>query len=154
MDGILSGDNLSAQEDFNSAMEEISDSVVTTYTLEVAKGICSESEEIEESLKLLKTYSNGKKSAKVYKDSDFGEHRVKHFVSGAHQKDADYHSDDKEDAHTTAKKFVGEGYETIEEGKKKSRLDPKCWSGYKKAGTKMKGDTRVNDCVKIESGAE
>ena len=27
------------------------------------------------------------------------------------------------------------------------RLDPKCWKGYKKQGTKMKGDTRVNNCV-------
>ena len=32
----------------------------------------------------------------------------------------------------------------------KQRLDPKCWDGYKKDGTKMKGDTRVNNCVKEE----
>jgi len=32
----------------------------------------------------------------------------------------------------------------------KQRLDPKCWSGYKKQGTKMKGDTRVNNCVKVD----
>ena len=32
----------------------------------------------------------------------------------------------------------------------KQRLDPKCWDGYEKAGTKMKGDTRVNNCVKEE----
>jgi len=31
----------------------------------------------------------------------------------------------------------------------KQRLDPKCWSGYKKQGTKMKGDTRVNNCVPV-----
>ena len=29
-----------------------------------------------------------------------------------------------------------------------SRLDPKCWKGYHKAGTKLKGDVRVNNCVK------
>lgn len=29
----------------------------------------------------------------------------------------------------------------------KQRLDPKCWKGYKKAGTKMKGGVRVNNCV-------
>jgi hypothetical protein len=29
------------------------------------------------------------------------------------------------------------------------RLDPKCWTGYKKQGTKMKGGVRVNNCVKI-----
>jgi len=30
----------------------------------------------------------------------------------------------------------------------KKRLDPKCWDGYKKQGTKKKGDTVVNNCVK------
>jgi len=28
------------------------------------------------------------------------------------------------------------------------RLDPACWKGYHKAGTKMKGGVRVNNCVK------
>jgi len=28
------------------------------------------------------------------------------------------------------------------------RLDPKCWSGYHKQGTKMKDGVRVNNCVK------
>ena len=32
----------------------------------------------------------------------------------------------------------------------KQRLDPKCWDGYKKQGTKMKGDTRVNNCVPVK----
>lgn len=36
----------------------------------------------------------------------------------------------------------------------KQRLDPKCWDGYKKKGTKMKGDTRVNNCVKEAKGME
>ena len=31
----------------------------------------------------------------------------------------------------------------------KQRLDPKCWKGYKKQGTKMKGGVRVNNCVKV-----
>lgn len=30
----------------------------------------------------------------------------------------------------------------------KQRLDAKCWDGYKKQGTKMKGGVRVNNCVK------
>ena len=34
------------------------------------------------------------------------------------------------------------------------RLDPKCWKGYRKAGTKMKGGTRVNNCVKVGEGWE
>lgn len=30
----------------------------------------------------------------------------------------------------------------------KTRLDKSCWKGYKKSGTKVKGGTRVNNCVK------
>jgi hypothetical protein len=33
------------------------------------------------------------------------------------------------------------------------RLDPSCWKGYKKQGTKMKGDTRVNNCVPVKESA-
>ena len=36
----------------------------------------------------------------------------------------------------------------IKEIMEKQRLDPKCWDGYKKQGTKMKGGVRVNNCVK------
>lgn len=36
----------------------------------------------------------------------------------------------------------------------KQRLDPKCWDGYKKQGTKMKGGVRVNNCVKEEDVEE
>lgn len=41
---------------------------------------------------------------------------------------------------------------SIEEAKaKKQRLDAKCWKGYKKQGTKVKGGVRVNNCVPMES---
>ena len=30
------------------------------------------------------------------------------------------------------------------------RLDPKCWKGYRKQGTKVKGGVRVNNCVPVE----
>lgn len=33
----------------------------------------------------------------------------------------------------------------------KQRLDPKCWAGKHKEGTKMKGNVRVNNCVPNES---
>lgn len=36
----------------------------------------------------------------------------------------------------------------------KQRLDPSCWKGYRKAGTKMKGNTRVNNCVPVSEGVE
>jgi len=37
----------------------------------------------------------------------------------------------------------------ILENKEKRRLDPKCWKGYRKSGTKLKDGTRVNKCVKV-----
>jgi hypothetical protein len=49
------------------------------------------------------------------------------------------------DIHDLAKPSSKEHYKDEEEQR---RLDPKCWSGYHKAGTKMKGGTRVNNCVK------
>ena len=36
----------------------------------------------------------------------------------------------------------------------KQRLDPSCWKGYKKSGTKMKGGKRVNNCVPVGEGWE
>jgi len=34
--------------------------------------------------------------------------------------------------------------------KEKRRIDPKCWKGYRKAGTKLKSGVRVNKSVKVE----
>lgn len=39
------------------------------------------------------------------------------------------------------------------EKEEKRRLDPKCWKGYRKAGTKLKGGVRVNKCVKVKEDA-
>ena len=36
-----------------------------------------------------------------------------------------------------------------EQKEEKRRLDSKCWKGYRKAGTKLKGGTRVNKCIKV-----
>lgn len=48
--------------------------------------------------------------------------------------------------------FVDDALENFDQGvaEEKQRLDPKCWDGYKKDGTKMKGGVRVNNCVKEE----
>lgn len=32
-----------------------------------------------------------------------------------------------------------------------TKTTQKCWRGYKKTGTKVKGGRRVNNCVKIKS---
>lgn len=71
--------------------------------------------------KLLQTHTNGNKSAKVYGKDENGEHVVKFHKGGVHQKNADYHTDDKEDAHGTAKHWVNsvkesaEDYNTLDE---------------------------------------
>lgn len=57
-------------------------------------------------LRLVKTHTDGNKTAKVYKDADFGEYRVKHYVDGKHQTKADYHTDDVSDANSTAGSFL------------------------------------------------
>jgi hypothetical protein len=41
-------------------------------------------------------------TAKVYKDTDWQEYRVKFYIQGQHQENADYHTDDKQDAIDTA----------------------------------------------------
>lgn len=63
-------------------------------------------EEVKEGRRLLSTHTNGNKTAKVYKDAEWNEHRVTLHVDGVHQKGADYHADSKEDAVGTAKKMI------------------------------------------------
>jgi hypothetical protein len=55
-----------------------------------------------------------------------------------------------EDPHYYTKLAKMEGKSENEE----RRLDPKCWKGYHKAGTKMKGGVRVNKCVKSQNDEE
>ena len=62
-----------------------------------------EVEELDEAMKLLKTHTSGEHSAKVYKDPEWNEYRVKYYTGKTHNTDADYHTDDENDAHDTAK---------------------------------------------------
>lgn len=65
------------------------------------------------SLRLIEKHSNGLgDEVKIYKDSDWGEFRVKHFENGKHQKDADYHTDDLEDAKSTGEYWLRSVSET------------------------------------------
>lgn len=41
-------------------------------------------------------------TAKIYKDTDWNEYRVKFYLNGIWQVNADYHTEDKQDAHDTA----------------------------------------------------
>lgn len=61
-----------------------------------------------ENLRYVTEFQSKDKSrvAKLYKDVEWEEIRVKFFVKGKHQKDADYHTDDITDAKQTAKKWI------------------------------------------------
>jgi len=77
-------------------------------------------ESLEEGMRLVHTHVNGPHSAKVYKDTDWGEYRVKYFKNGKHLPSSDSHHDDSDDAHETAKyqiKQFREGYELDERNK-------------------------------------
>lgn len=47
--------------------------------------------------------------------------------------------------------FVNDLFEKKET---KQRLDPKCWTGYKKQGTKIKDGVRVNNCVPANESSD
>ena len=74
-----------------------------------------EVEQVDEA-KLIKTHASadGKRVAKVYRDAEWDEYHVKHYTDGKHHSKADYHTDDKDDAHGTAKLFVKEEIELDE----------------------------------------
>lgn len=61
---------------------------------------------VNEAMKKVGEYENGNRKATIHRDAEWDEYRVKHHVDGVHQKDADYHTGDKDDAHMTAKSFV------------------------------------------------
>jgi hypothetical protein len=45
-------------------------------------------------------------TVKTYRDTDWNEYRVKTYIQGQHQQDADYHTDCKDDALDTARAIV------------------------------------------------
>jgi hypothetical protein len=63
------------------------------------------------SLRRIETISNEAEGlrAKVYRDPEWKEYRVKFFRDAAYQEGADYHTDDKSDAQFTARSFCGFG---------------------------------------------
>ena len=58
--------------------------------------------EEKSSLRLSKTMKLGPHEAKVYRNTETGEHQVKFYTDSKHHSKADYYTDDKEDAHGTA----------------------------------------------------
>lgn len=45
--------------------------------------------------------------------------------------------------------FTDQDIQRVRFDEVKQRLDPKCWTGYRKQGTKIKDGVRVNNCVKV-----
>lgn len=45
--------------------------------------------------------------------------------------------------------FTDQDIQRVRFDEVKQRLDPKCWKGYRKQGTKVKDGVRVNNCVKV-----
>ena len=62
--------------------------------------------QIDEGVRKVADYCCGRHKATTHKDSETGEYQVKFHTDGKHAKDADYFTDDKEDAAGTAKKQV------------------------------------------------
>lgn len=62
--------------------------------------------ELTEARRLVMQDDDGAKSFKIYKDLDWGEYVVQFFVNGRHMPEADYHTDDKNDAVGTANYFL------------------------------------------------
>lgn len=83
-------------------------------TYKAAKRVAS-SPVYQEAAKLVTTQANGKKTAKIYKDTETGEFCVKFYVDGKYQKDADYFTDDKDDALGTAKAEIKRSNESVNE---------------------------------------
>ena len=68
----------------------------------IKQSLQESTEQINEALRLVSKHGDEKFSAKVYKDPEWEEHRVKFFIGGTHQPNADYHTDDLADAKSTA----------------------------------------------------
>jgi hypothetical protein len=90
---------------------------------------------VSESMKLIGKHGEGAKTAKVYKDHEWGEFRVKFYTDGKHEgEEADYHTDDRSDANDTAKSWTTKGEKVAESTywcrqEKTRKLIPE---GYKK----------------------
>lgn len=71
---------------------------------------------INEGVRKVDSYEQGRHKAVIHKDSDTGEYQVKFHTDGKHLKDADYFTDDKSDGISTAETEVNRMHE--KDGKK------------------------------------
>lgn len=57
-------------------------------------------------LRLIRSEGINNRTAKVYRNAEWGEYQVKFYQDGDYLPDADYHTDDKADALSTARQYV------------------------------------------------
>jgi len=62
---------------------------------------------VKEGIRLVGQTKVGDRSVKIYRDTDWNEFKVQFYLNGKHQADADYHTDDKQDAMDSSKKWLG-----------------------------------------------
>lgn len=98
----------------------------------------SKKEELRESLSLKMKFTDEDNTAKVYWNSDDKEWVVKFFKNGLHVVDADYFTNDKDDAEVTAKSEIKKG---LQEGKKRCM---ECGKGMYEAD--RKGRMKCTEC--------
>lgn len=96
------------------------------------------------SMRLVKKEEQGNKSYKIYKDLEWGEFRVKFYENGKHLVDADYHTDDMQDAIGTAQRHLRTN--TLE-AKKTVKKDDKAEKAGKKVTKDIEYDEKVKDKI-------
>jgi hypothetical protein len=106
LESLLKGNIASFKKEIEAKIAEKVFSKLESRKKEIAGGLFGESKEEKPNLRHIKTYTEGNKTAKVYKDKDWDEYRVKTYTDNVHHKNNDAHTDDLEDAHTTAKAWL------------------------------------------------
>lgn len=111
-----------------------------------------ESVELDEGLRLVSKHGDGQHTAKVYKDNEWEEYRVKFFKDGKHVgEDGDYHTTDLDDAKSTADSQIKRYNAKNEDTQSELGSHP---DGYKKVGQRWKKAQKQDQQGKPEKSYE
>jgi len=105
-------------------------------------------------LRLVKSHSGPDgHTAKVYKDQDWGEYRVKHYdENGKYMPKLDYHTDDREEAHDQAKYAVDKGFKSGGRAKKANGGVPDIYTSSRPVD--KYGNTMTNEDLHLGYGKD
>ena len=81
----------------------------------------------------------------------YKQHLEDNLPAGAGETGTDQENEANANAGITMRDFAQQNPDQFGLDEAKQRLDPKCWKGKHKEGTKIKGGIRVNNCVPNES---